>query len=241
MYFCNYKKINFMDDNLTGKKIELLNKLLPYDFDNQYICNYNKYTIYNEPFIISKRFNMIVIMFMDIVNYTSLAKKFDDEIIFKLLHNIYIKLDSIKKKYKHLQKIETIGDAYMTVGDMNRLNNNHNIVIKEMILFSLELIKEIKYINTPNKQPLDIRIGINMGNVSIGILGYKMPRLCVVGNAVNVASRLQSTAEINTIHFSHHIYEQLDEIKFDTKLNIQKNENVYLKNIKNMTTYFIKN
>ena len=156
-----------------------------------------------------------------------------------MLNSIYIKFDSIIKKYPHLQKIETIGDAYMVVGDIFRYDMNHKIVIKELILFAFDIIKEIKTIKTPDDKVLSIRIGINMGAISVGILGNEIPRLCVVGNAVNVASRLQSTAEINTIQLSKHIYEQLEEIEFDIKFEITKKDNVFLKNIGSVTTYNI--
>jgi len=173
------------------------------------------------------------------VNYTELAKKYNNDIIFQLLNNIYVAFDKIIKKYPHLQKIETIGDAYMVVGDIFRNDINHKIVIKEIILFAFDIIKEIKTIKTPHENELLIRIGINMGSVSIGILGTEIPRLCVVGNAVNVASRLQSTAEIDSIQFSRHIYEQLEEIEFDIKFEIIKKENVFLKNLGSVTTYNI--
>ena len=87
----------------------------------------------------------------------------------------------------------------MVVGDIFRNELNYKHVINEIILLGLEFIKEIKTISTPDNIPLCIRIGINMGSVNIGILGNEIPRLCVVGNAVNVASRLQSTAEEDTI------------------------------------------
>ena len=78
-----------------------------------------------------------------------------------------------------------------------------------------------------------------MGNVSIGILGNEIPRLCVVGNSVNIASRLQSTAEENTIQVSRHVYEHLQEIDFDVDLEIIKKEDIFLKNIGSVTTYTI--
>ena len=71
---------------------------------------------------------------MDIINYTELAKKYNGDIIFKLLNTIYNHFDTIIKKYKYLQKIETIGDAYMVVGDIFRNELNHKHVIKEIIL-----------------------------------------------------------------------------------------------------------
>ena len=184
---------------------------------------------------------MICILFTDIVNYSELAKKHSDTVIFQLLYNIYTSFDHIIKKYPHLQKIETIGDAYMVVGDIFRNDINHKIVIKEIILFAFEILNEIKTIKTPDNEPLSIRIGINMGNVSVGILGNEIPRLCVVGNAVNMAARLQSTADIDTIQLSRHIYEQLEEIEFDIEFEITKKENVFLKNMGSITSYNIKN
>ena len=219
---------------------ELLKKILPFNFDIDYIANANANANANtNANANAKHFDMICILFADIVNYTELAKKYDDKIIFQLLSSVYNLFDNILKKYCNLQKIETIGDAYMTVGDIYRNGNNHKIVIKEIILFAIDIITEIKTIQTPDNIPLSLRIGINMGNVSIGILGNELPRLCVVGNAVNVAARLQSTADINTIQMSRHIYEQIEDIGMDKEIEIIKKENVFLKNLGSITTYNI--
>ena len=231
-------------ENKTILEQELLKKILPFDFDQKYITNTNTNTNTNantntNTNANTKQFNMIRILFTDIVNYTELAQKYDDKIIFQLLHNIYISFDNTIKKYQYLQKIETIGDAYMVVGDIFRNSNNHKLVVKEIILFALDIVKDIKTIKTPDNIPLCIRVGINLGNVSIGILGNEIPRLCVVGNAVNMASRLQSTAEIDTIQFSRHIYEQLEDIEFDKQFEIITKNNVFLKNMGSTTTYNI--
>ena len=218
-------------ENKVALEQELLKKILPFNFGKYYIANANT---------TAKQFNMICVLFTDIVNYAELAKKYDDKTIFKMLYSIYTVFDNVIKKYPHLQKIETIGDAYMVVGDIFRNAVNHKIVVKEIILFALDIVKEIKIIKTPDNVPLSIRIGINMGNVSIGILGNEIPRLCVVGNTVNMAARLQSTANIDTIQLSIHVYEQLENIEFDDiKFEIITKENVFLKNIGSVTTYNI--
>jgi class 3 adenylate cyclase len=222
-------KIPKINDKL---KLELLAKILPFNLDRDYIKISNSNT--------NKEFDYICVMFMDIVNYTELANKFDSDIIFKLLHNIYNHFDNIIKKYNYLQKIETIGDAYMIVGDIYRTENNHKNVIKEIILLGIEFIKNIKIIKTPDNVPLCIRIGINMGTVNVGILGNEIPRLCIVGNTVNIASRLQSTAEQDTIQTSKNIYEEIKEIDFGINIEFIKKENVFLKNIGSVSTYNIK-
>ena len=227
-------------ENKSAIEQELLKKILPLGLDKEYYnTGTDAITINGKTNNNAKQYTMICILFTDIVNYTELAKKYDDTIIFNLLNDVYYNFDNIIKKFPHLQKVETIGDAYMVVGDIYRETYNHKIVIKEIILLAMELIQNIKTIKTPDKSPLSIRIGINMGSVSIGILGTEIPRLCVVGNAVNVSSRLQSTADPNSIQMSRHIYEQLAEIVFDVKFEIIKKENIFLKNIGSVTTYNI--
>lgn len=209
---------------------ELLNKILPFGFDKECIASASA---------TAKQFNMICVLFTDIVNYTELAQKYDDTIIFQLLNSLYISFDKIIKKYSHLQKIETIGDAYMVVGDIFRNTINHKVVTNEIMSFAIDIVKEVKTIKTPDNIPLSIRIGINIGSVSIGILGNEIPRLCVVGNAVNMAARLQSTAEIDTIQISSDVYEQLENIEIDKKYEFIIKENVFLKNMGSVTTYNI--
>jgi class 3 adenylate cyclase len=223
-----------MPENTDELKKELLTKLLPFNLDKEYI---EQSSVFNKRSTI--KLDMICILFTDIVNYTELAKKYDDKVIFQLLNNIYNNFDNIRKKYSKLQKIETIGDAYMVVGDIYRSANNHKVVIKEIILLAFELVNSIKTMNTPDDIQLSIRIGITMGNVSIGILGNEIPRLCVVGNAVNVASRLQSTADIDSIQISRHIYEKIGELDFNFVFDCILKENVFLKNLGTINTYNI--
>ena len=237
IYYIYNRFISKLPDKRDNLQIELLQKILPFGFDKEYIANTNQ-SVSNVNKSV-KQYDMICILFTDIVNYTELAKKYDDKIIFNLLNSIYNKFDNIIKQHSHLQKVETIGDAYMVVGDIYRNTYNHKLVIKEMLLLALEFIMEIKNIETPDKIPLLLRVGMTMGNVSIGILGNEIPRLCVVGNAVNVASRLQTTADPDTIQISRHIYEQLEEINFETEFEVKKRENVFLKNVGSVTTYVI--
>jgi class 3 adenylate cyclase len=239
MLYCKKKFVDKIPKANEKLKLELLKKLLPFDLDRDYIKTGTGTGTGTGK---NKEFQMICIMFTDIVNYTELATRYKNgDTIFKLLNDIYYHFDNIIKKYSHLQKIETIGDAYMVVGDIYREEHNHKVVVKEIILLGLEFIKEVKTIKTPDNIPLCIRIGINMGNVNIGILGNEIPRLCVVGNAVNVSARLQTTAETDTIQMSRHIYEQAEEIDFGMNMEYIKKENVFLKNIGSITTYNLQN
>lgn len=232
---CKKKFLDKIPKTNERLKVELLKKILPFDLDNDYIrVGTGTGTGAN------KEFTFICVMFMDIVNYTELANRYKSgDIIFKLLDNVYNHFDTIIKKYSHLQKIETIGDAYMVVGDIYRQELNHKVVVKEMIQLGLEFIKEIKNIQTPDDIPLCIRIGMSIGNVNVGILGNENPRLCVVGNTVNMASRLQSTADPDTMQLSRHIYEHAEDTDFGFPIEYTQKNNVFLKNIGTVTTYAI--
>ena len=125
----------------------------------------------------------------------------------------------------------------MVVSDIYTNDQKDNI--KNVLLFAFDILKEIKTIQTPNGEPIQLRIGINLGRVIVGILGIEMPRLCVIGNTVNVANRLQTLAEPDTIEISHHVYEIAKEPDFGIDIQFEKKENVYLKNIGTTTTYVI--
>ena len=226
------KKLNrFIPEKKKNLQIELLRKLLPFGFDQNYIENTST----------NKQFNKICVLFTDIVSYTELAHKYEDIVIFELLNNIYIRFDTIIKKYSHLQKIETIGDAYMVVGDIFKDTNDYKMAVRQIILLALDFMNEIKLIKTPDGKPLTIRIGIHIGSVIVGILGNEIPRLCIVGNTVNIASRLQSTSDQSKIQISEELYEIAKNIFFDINIEYVLKENVFLKNIGCVNTYIITN
>ncbi len=208
-------------------KLELLKKILPYDLDDKYLLtNIKKY---------EQRDNLCV-MFIDIVSYSELALNEDSVSVYNTLNKIYTNFDLMSRKYKNLQKIETIGDSYMVVGDLtNKLDIKS--VVNNMIMLALDLIKLNQSMKYDGKQ-IDIRIGINCGPVVIGILGLDIPRLCVIGNTVNKAARLESTSQTNKIQISPEIY---DFVKDNTNLEFELNENVHLKNIGTINTYFVNN
>lgn len=219
---------NYIPRDKTSLKLELLKKILPLEMEDQYLTQSNEY----------KPYNFICVLFTDIVSYTDLAKTHEASVIYKLLNDIYTRFDDIVIRYGNLQKIETIGDAYMVVGDIYTNDTMNNV--RNMILLAIDFMKEIKSVVSPNNQPLQLRIGINLGKVVVGILGVEIPRLCVVGNTVNVANRLQTTADPDTIQISKHIYEIAAHTDFGMPIEFELKENVFLKNIGTTHTYVIR-
>ena len=217
---------SFTPTDKTTLKLELLKKILPLELEDRYLTNSKEY----------KPYDFICVLFTDIVSYTELAKKYDADVIYRLLNDVYTRFDDIIHRYGNLQKIETIGDAYMVVSDIYTNDERDNV--KNMILFAFDMLREIKNIPTPDNKPMQLRIGINLGKVVVGILGIEIPRLCVIGNTVNVASRLQSTADPNSIQISTHVYEVANETDFGFDVEF-KERDVFLKNLGSRTTYII--
>ena len=225
MNIIDSKLTSFIPIDKTTLKLELLKKILPLELEDSYLTQTKDY----------KAYDFICVLFTDIVSYTDLAKRYDADVVYKLLNSIYTRFDDVINKYENLQKIETIGDAYMVVSDIYTNDEVNNV--KSMILFAFDILKEIKTIPTPDGVPLQLRIGINLGKVVVGILGVEIPRLCVIGNTVNVANRLQTTTDPDTIQISTHVYEIAKEKLID--VYFEEKKNVFLKNLGSRTTYII--
>jgi class 3 adenylate cyclase len=215
----------FIPRDKTPLKLELLKKILPLELEDNYLTQTKEY----------KPYDFICVLFTDIVSYTEMAKRYEADVVYKLLNDVYTKFDDIINRYQNLQKIETIGDAYMVVSDIYTNDQTNNV--KNMVLFAFDILREIKNIPTPDGIPLQLRIGINLGKVVVGILGVEIPRLCVIGNTVNVANRLQTNTEPDTIQVSTHVYEIAKEKLVDAYFEEKKN--VFLKNLGSRTTYII--
>jgi class 3 adenylate cyclase len=225
-YISNSLNDIHINDKKDLIKIELLKKILPNDLDEKYFeKNINKYNKHDN----------VVILFTDIVSYTDFSCKNNEENVYNLLNEMYIRFDIILRKYKFLTKIETIGDSYMVVG--NILNKNDiSECIYNIIILGFEFIDSLKYLKIYNNLTREVRIGVHCGPIVSGILGLDIPRFCIIGNTVNYTSRLQTTSEPNKIQISDEIYEY---IKDNSLFTFQKRENIYLKNIGTKTTYFV--
>lgn len=228
-------------EDKTPLKTTLLKKILPLNFDNYYLTFEDNTTI--------KKHENICVFFSDIVSYTEFANKYDETTVFNVLNDVYKLFDNIISKIenKYLQKIETIGDAYMIVGDLYHTGDKtekdiYNVVIK-MIIIGIEFINKIKDIQHINNEQLSLRIGLYLGNVAVGILGSDIPRMSIVGNTVNMASRLQSTADENSIQIHENMFLLIKKYitpEEKDKFIMYKRQNVTLKNIGTIDTYIIK-
>ncbi|XP_033095475.1 uncharacterized protein LOC117100036 [Anneissia japonica] len=159
----------------------------------------------------AESYNSATIMFSDIVEFTRICSESTPFQVVDMLNNVYTVFDKYIDKYD-VYKVETIGDAYMVASGIPKRNgNNHG---SEIALLALDLLRCIKSVGIPHKPgySMTIRIGIHTGAVVAGIVGSKMPRYCLFGETVNLASRMESSGLPNRIQISETTHKILSDI-----------------------------
>jgi class 3 adenylate cyclase/CheY-like chemotaxis protein len=178
--------------------------------------------------VIAQRFDSATIMFADIVDFTPLAAKMPPLELVQLLNDIFSSFDKLADRYG-LEKIKTIGDAYMVVGGLPIPRPDHATAVIEM---AIAMQREIRAFKRMTRYPLKLRIGINTGPVIAGVIGLKKFSYDLWGDAVNVASRMESQGLPGKIQITPSTYEALkDQYQFEQW------GSVHIKGKGKMTTY----
>ncbi|MDY7013501.1 MAG: adenylate/guanylate cyclase domain-containing protein [Cyanobacteriota bacterium] len=154
---------------------------------------------------LAQQFPEATVLFADIVGFTHLAAQMKPLEVVVLLNQIFSAFDRLAEKHG-IEKIKTIGDAYMAVGGIPIYRENHAEAIAEL---ALEMQESIAQLQSVCKQPLQIRIGINTGSVVAGVIGIKKFIYDLWGDTVNVAARMESLGEPGRIQVSANTYQKL--------------------------------
>jgi len=160
---------------------------------------------FEDPLSCSEKHEAVTVLFSDIVGFTSLSEQLTPTQVMALLADLYSKLDDLAEELQ-VYPVDTIGDCYMCAANLIQPVPNHAAV---MVEFGQRMIQIANSTMTPMGTPLVIRVGINTGPLMSGILGSHRMKFTLVGDTVNVASRMESTALPNTIQVSSETYEQL--------------------------------
>ena len=183
-----------------------------------------------EPGVIADKFEKATILFADLVNFTQISTTMPATKLVYLLNEIFSSFDELTEKHG-LEKIKTIGDAYMVAGGIPIARPDHAEASAEMALDMLVAIDEL---NVKLEATFDLRIGINSGPVVAGVIGTKKFIYDLWGNAVNTASRMESHGVPGRIQVSLYTYELLrDKYEFEDRGEIE------IKGKGEMRTYFL--
>lgn len=153
----------------------------------------------------AKKHETVTVFFSDFVGFTNYSENLTPEELVKTVDFYFSKFDSIMEVYG-LEKIKTIGDAYMCAGG---LKGNEKDAAHQMILAAKEIIafvENTKKDSLAHELTFDIRIGINSGAVVAGVVGSKKFAYDIWGDTVNVASRMESMSQPGKINISEGTY-----------------------------------
>jgi len=178
----------------------------------------------------AQAFKQVSIMFTDVVGFTRISESMAPSRIVSKLDILFQKFDEIIQA-NNLEKIKTIGDAYMVVGGLPTYRPDHAEAIAEM---ALAMQREISKFKRGDDTTFRLRIGINTGAVVAGVIGIRKFIYDLWGDAVNIASRMESHGLAGGIQVTESTYELLKD-----KYSFWHRGKIFIKGRGEMDTYML--
>ena len=153
----------------------------------------------------TERYSMVTVLFADIEGFTMITDRTNPEQLIDALDRFFFYLDSVAQRY-HIEKIKTIGDAYMCAGGLPRRNRTNPV---EVVLAAIDMLEHMRRLNEElhrDDVQWGLRIGVNTGQVISGVIGRDKLSYDIWGSAVNVASRMESSSAPGRINISESTY-----------------------------------
>ncbi|MEM1328589.1 MAG: adenylate/guanylate cyclase domain-containing protein [Bacteroidota bacterium] len=219
------RKLKVRNQELQEEKSQseyLLSSILPSEVIRQ---------LKNDKIARAKAYDNVCILFTDFQGFSQIAEQLPPEVLVEELSDCFAHFDQIIEKYR-LQKIKTIGDAYMCIGGLYTKGTKH---VQRMTAAALEIQTFLAHRaqQTESNHPIfRARIGMHIGSVVAGVIGRNRMAFDVWGNAVNIAQQMEQQAEVGTVNVSKTTYEVIKE-QFDCTFR----EDIQLKNGKTTAMY----
>ncbi len=154
----------------------------------------------------------VTVLFTDFKGFTAVSERLSPKDLVRDIHECFSAFDRITEKYG-IEKIKTIGDAYMAAGGLPVPNSTHAIDTVRAALEIQEFIAAGKELRAAQGLPyFEIRIGINTGPVVAGIVGVKKFQYDIWGDTVNTASRMESSGEAGRVNISESTYALVKDV-----------------------------
>ncbi len=217
-------KTNHIIQKKTKKSEELLLNILPAKTAQELKKNGK---------VQARQFTSVSVMFTDFKEFTNISHNLSPEALVKSVDFYFSKFDEIIIKHG-LEKIKTIGDAYMCAGGLPFPTIDHADKMIKAALEIAEFTEESKKMNDEHIKNFEIRIGINSGPVVAGVVGTQKFAYDIWGNTVNVASRMESTSISGKINISESTYDLVKD-KYDCEYRGE----IHVKNKGLMKMYFV--
>ncbi len=182
----------------------------------------------------ARQYRMTSIMFTDFKSFTKIAETIDPQELVAELDNYFIKFDEIIEKHD-IEKIKTIGDAYMCAGGIPLRNKSNPI---DIVLAGLEIQRFMTHYHKlkgqEGKTGWGLRIGIHTGSVIAGVVGIKRFAYDIWGDSVNIASRIEAAGDVGKVNISGTTYELVKEF-----FTCEYRGKIKAKNKGNIDMYFV--
>ena len=183
-----------------------------------------------KPQVIADSFSDVSVLFADLVGFTDFSSSQTPTKLVEILNQIFSKFDQLSEEHG-LEKIKTIGDAYMVVGGLPTYRPEHVDAIAQM---ALDMQESLVSLNDKMGENFRLRIGINIGPVVAGVIGLTKFIYDLWGDTVNVASRMESSGLPGEIQVTSAVYDRLkDQFIFEKRGEVQ------IKGKGTMTTYLL--
>jgi class 3 adenylate cyclase len=180
--------------------------------------------------VIADAFPEVTVLFADLVDFTRRSQRIGPAQVVQALNELFSAFDRLAQQ-QGLEKIKTIGDAYMVAGGLPQPRPDHAEAIAEM---ALGIREEVARRTDPSGQPLQVRIGIDTGPVEAGVIGTAKFSYDLWGDTVNTASRMESHGVAGCIQVTERTYQRLrDGYQF------QRRGPISVRGKGEMVTYFL--
>jgi class 3 adenylate cyclase len=164
--------------------------------------------------VIADGFPEVTVLFADLVDFTRRSQETTPERVVRVLDDLFSALDQLAERHG-LEKIKTVGDAYMAVGGLPEPRPDHAQAVAEM---ALEVREEVARHLDPGGEPLAVRIGIDTGPVVAGVIGRRKFSYDLWGDTVNTASRMEQRGVAGCIQVTDRTYRRLrDRYRFERR------------------------
>ncbi|MGB5382488.1 MAG: adenylate/guanylate cyclase domain-containing protein [Lutimonas sp.] len=220
------KRTNLIIDEERKKSDQLLLNILPEETAKELKQNGK---------VLAKKFDSVSVLFTDFKEFTQIADQLSPEKVVESVGYYFSKFDEIIEKHG-LEKIKTIGDAYMCAGGLPFPSENHAGKTISAALEIVEFVEECKNNNDSDLAHFDVRVGINSGPVVAGVVGSKKFAYDIWGDTVNIAARMESNSDVGKINISENTYALIkDDFSCEFRGEIE------VKNKGMMKMYFVNN